>query len=292
MGWLTKKEMDEIAEEYQHLDVGSSTRANHDSSYCAGESNSMIIRRTNYGFNAKCFRCGNSGKRDIHNLSALKNKAAGRTNSSTSTGSVPSRRVESRISEVYSSIESEDGRITQYPREFGIHGKVFLNKYGITEHEVLTYGICYDLQEDSIIFPTFDADGLAGFQERCLLPGYDGPKYLSYFRRQAVQLCAHPSADMAGLVLVEDFISAIKVGRVMLAMPLRTTNMSEVQKRYVLDRGIKSFYVWLDDDNVIVKRQQLALKNYLDKIGRCTVIKTANDPKYYSYSDIISIIYS
>jgi hypothetical protein len=291
MKYLSKKEMSEIADEFSHLTVGQVERTNHNTNYCSGSSNSMIVRRTKDGYNAKCFRCARGGKRNLHNLSTLKSKSAGVENNSTSSGHVPSRRVEQRVSEVLSGIESGSDRYQEQLDGFGIHGKVWLNKYGITEHEVLTYGICYDLEEDSIIFPTFDADGLAGFQERCLRPGYDGPKYLSYFLRPAVQRCATTYADMAGLVLVEDFVSAIKVGRIMQAIPLRTTNLSSIQKRAILDLGVKDFFIWLDDDNMIVKRHQLNLKRELDKIGYAVIIKTGNDPKYYSTSDIICIIY-
>ena len=291
MKYLSKEEMNGIVQEYSHLHEGQSVRVNHTSPDCSGSSNSMVIRRTNDGFTAKCFRCGRSGKRNIHDLSTLKSRKARSIDQSSVSGYVPSRHIKQRLGVVCKSIEQEDGRIVERLADFGIHGKVWLNKYGITPHEVKTYGICYDLEEDSLIFPTFDADGLAGFQERCLRPGYDGPKYLSYFIRTAVQLCAAPEADMAGLVLVEDFVSAIKVGRVMQAMPLRTTNMSTMQKRVVLDINVREYYVWLDNDNSIVKRQQLALKNELDKLGTAYLIKTANDPKVYTTNEIISIIY-
>lgn len=292
MQLLSKKEMDGIVQDYSHLQEGQSVRVNHTSPDCSGSSNSMIIRRTNDGFTAKCFRCTRCGKRSIHDLSTLKSKTNGTTGAPHVSGYVPSRYIEQRLSIVCESIEREDGRIVEQLADFGIHGKVWLNRYGITEEEVLTYGICYDIEEDSIIFPTFDSGGLAGFQERCLRPGYDGPKYLSYFLRPAVQLCASPYADMAGLVLVEDFVSAIKVGRVMLSMPIRSTHLSPIQKRYILDSGRRHFLIWLDDDNMIVKRNQLALKRDLDKVGDADIIKTANDPKTYSDVDIISIIYT
>ncbi|MGD9381104.1 MAG: hypothetical protein PVI03_01540 [Candidatus Thorarchaeota archaeon] len=291
MSRLSREEMNDIWDEYSHLDEGEVARKNHYSAECSGDSNSMIIRRTSDGINAKCFRCNRSGKRTVHNLSTLKSKQANREQQPNRRTSTVAGRIEQRHSRLRKAIESGTGQVAQSYREFGVHGKVWLNRYGITPHEVKTYGICYDLEEDSLIFPTFDADGLAGFQERFMDPTYDGPKYLSYFLRPAVQLCAHPSADMAGLVLVEDFVSAIKVGRVMQAMPLRTTNMSTMQKRAVLDLNVREYYVWLDNDNSIVKRQQLALKNELDKLGTAYLIKTPNDPKCYNTNDIISIIY-
>lgn len=292
MPYLSKKEMDEIVQQHSHLHVGQSDRVNHTSADCSGSSNSMVVRRTNDGWTAKCFRCGNSGKRTVHNLSTLKSKRSSYAERGSDAGYVPSRSIKQRVDEVCSSIESADGRIVERLDDFGIHGQVWLNRYGITEHEVMTYGICYDIEEDRILFPTFDSDGLAGFQERCLRPGYDGPKYISYFLRPTVQLCASPGADMAGLVFVEDFVSAIKVGRVMLTMPVRSTNLSPVQKRAVLDCDWRNFIIWFDDDNSIVKRQQLSLKRELDKIGMATIIKTANDPKTYSESEIISFIYT
>lgn len=291
MPYLSKKEMDEIVQQHSHLQVGQSERVNHTSTDCSGSSNSMVVRRTDDGYTAKCFRCGNSGKRTLHGVSSLKSKIRGSGGETHDGRFCTSRRIEQRLGDVCESISKQDGRIVERLGEFGIHGKVWINKYGITEHEVMTYGICYDLQEDSIIFPTFDADGLAGFQERCLLPGYNGPKYLSYFLRPAVQLCASAGADMAGLVLVEDFVSAVKVGRVMQAMPVRSTNLSPLQKRAILDSDWRNYIVWFDNDNSIVKRNQLALKRELDKIGRAEIIKTGNDPKAYTTNEIISIIY-
>lgn len=292
MSRLSREELTELWEEYSHLDEGQVARKNHYTAECSGESNSMIIRRLPNGINAKCFRCNRGGKWTVHNLSTLKSKQANREQQPNSRSSTVAGRIEQRHSRLRKDIESGNGQIAQSFREFGVHGKVWLSRYGITPHEVKTYGICYDLEEDSLIFPTFDADGLAGFQERFMDPTYDGPKYLSYFRRPAVQLCASPGADMAGLVLVEDFVSAIKVGRVMQAMPLRTTYLSEMQKRAVLDLNVREYYVWLDNDNSIVKRNQLALKNDLDKLGTASIIKTADDPKTYDTHEIISIIYT
>lgn len=290
---LSQREMDDLISMFQEIAVGSSIRTNHESDYCSGDSNSMIVRRDDDGFNVKCFRCGRFGKRGLHGVSALKSKmerAAGKRDSGAYTADSRVARV---FSEVLDGCVQGTGSYSEHLRDFGIHGRVWLNRYGITADEVLKYGITYDHKHDAVLLPVFDAEGCAGFQVRHLHPEYVGPKYLSYFVRQpGAVFCAGPGASMERLVITEDVISAIKVGRVVLATPLRTTQMNDRQLADILDTGVDQFQIWLDDDNTQVKQHQIALKRKLEKLGTCEVIKTANDPKCYSESEIISIVYS
>lgn len=85
------------------------------------------------------------------------------------------------------------------------------------------------------------------------------------------------------IVLVEDFISAIKVSRVLNSMPLWGSSIPTERLR-VLSRTFEKLVIWLDKDK---QHEYPALTNkaslYFDS---CKCIFSSFDPKQYSTEEI------
>jgi hypothetical protein len=118
------------------------------------------------------------------------------------------------------------------------------------------------------------------------MPDDRGPKYVAHL---------HPDVSInmllgAGdtLVIVEDFMSAAKVGDVTACMPLFTTSLNTAQLVRCMD--YKKFVVWLDNDNPIVINSAMKIKRRLEMFGETHVIMDKKDPKHYTVFEIDEIL--
>ena len=270
--WLSKTE---YLEQGQGLSSGQKIRVNHSSSDCQGNSNSLVIERRDDGsISACCFRCGRRGYHS--DKSAIKSKSFG--------GGV--ERDESSAGSKYTL--PGDGRSDT--KEWPIEAVHWLRKYGITDTEILDYGILYSECLRRVVLPVFATDGsLASFQSRRIFEGDPAPKYLTFFNDN----CPFVSNNHFGksLVICEDYLSAIRLGRIMPAMALLGVKLQAHHLEYISQMGYTEFLVFLDDDNMQVKRAQLEIKRTLDKLGTCTIHHSHGiDPKEYSDAELLSIV--
>lgn len=92
-------------------------------------------------------------------------------------------------------------------------------------------------------------------------------------------------AYSSGLVLVEDPVSAIKVSRVMPAMALFGSSMSDTLLKFVLGQyNVERVYIWLDPDK---REAAIAMaKVFHRKAFEAKAILTRDDPKVYSEHEI------
>ena len=270
--YLSKRDFMPIAE---NLSYGQKVRVNHDSDECQGDSNSMIVRVKNDGdISAYCFRCG---KRGYHSNSSLKSKVCG---ADATAGS----RESNGDSFVLKGIEEDT---TLWP----VRARVWVRKYGITDWECMRYGICYSSDLGRVILPQFDSDGLASYSTRRVLEDDTGSKYYSYRCRDVATVCYSGVAKKQHCVIVEDLLSAIKVGRYLPAMPIWSTRIRDIHVNTLIDMGFNKFTVFLDDDNGQVKRDALKNKRILDKIGECDIIHSdGKDPKEFTDNELQEIL--
>ena len=278
MKWLPKEDYLEIG---LGLAEGHQVRINHESSDCDGSSNSLKIERKHDGnISAYCFRCRRRGFHSIApSLESLKSRAAGvRTSESSCT-----TRVELP--------EDCEGNIRKWP----VQARAWIRKGRLTDDEVEHYGLCYDANDSRLIIPAFDADGdLVSFQSRRVHERDTRPKYLTF--RNNSNIHAHLIDDNCicrgrRIAIVEDTISGIRVGRFMPTLVLHGTQIHPYQIKHMMVAGFDEFIVWLDDDNVQVKRAQLDIKRSLDKVGKCLIYHgNGVDPKELSDDEIQKIL--
>ena len=92
------------------------------------------------------------------------------------------------------------------------------------------------------------------------------------------------------IVIVEDIISAIKVGRQEQALALMSTSITQRMKLVLSKYGM--FYIWLDMDNDQVINNAIKLLKTLGIFGTTKLLYTPNDPKEYDDTTIAGFLYA
>lgn len=264
------------------LDAGETTRVNHDTDDCYGDSNSLLIERKDDGtISAKCFRCGKYGRYSKDVLRRTRSEG-------TAEGASPSRKSVGGVRGKHWTIPTD---ATHILADWPIKAYHWIKQYGITEDEIQANQIAYSERLGRVILPVFDAEGIAFFQTRKIHDSDTKPKYLTYRNRNAFKIILHyPITSSNVIVLTEDLLSAIKCARVLDSSPLFGTDISDLHLAYLVS-AYDEFIIFLDDDNGIVKKKQRVLKNRLEQFGKVTLIRGHDkDPKEYSEADLEGIL--
>lgn len=173
----------------------------------------------------------------------------------------------------------------------GYTGGEWLASYDITKDEVLKDGIMWSPSCQAIIFPFYESVKgtevkLIGWQARNFVQGR--PKYLT--RGKTDTICWYHGLTYAkdhGIILVEDCISAIKVGRQACTVPLLGSSLSQKKQLDLYQKSEKLIF-WLDYDKVDAAYKYAnvcALAGYETR-----VIVTKDDPKDYDDNEIKAIL--
>jgi hypothetical protein len=266
-----------LKDEYEYLDPGQKVRVNHDND-CDGQSSSLIVEKKDDGsISAYCFRCGRSGY--YGNRSALKIKQAREASQVTERDSNP------HVAKRYPGGSTV---LTDWPPK----ARAWIGKSGITAAEIEKYGIAYNDDIGRVVIPWCDDDGnVLSWQTRRVHDWDDKPKYLTYWRDRVPVVLDASGGKGRSIVLVEDFLSGIRVSRYSPVMVLQGVKLMPDNLSYIMQFGYNDFLVWLDDDNMQVKMAQLTLKRNLDKIGKCLIYHANGvDPKESTDEEIKSIL--
>lgn len=259
------------AEETQYVELLGSQefiRINHTTSYCSGSSKSLVIKRKEDGtISINCFRCGGWA---VYNGSVRK---------------VSRVKTDTGLTHRNISLPFD---ISHNFKDWSPKAYSWISRYGITEAEVKYHRIGYSEGLRRIVFPVFDHDGLAMMQTRKIYEEDPKPKYLTYRKRECTKIIRRES-DI--LCLTEDYLSAIKCGRLIDSMPVFTTKLTTFQLSRIV--GLyKKFIIWFDDDNPIVKKNQIEVLNRLKQFGECRLITGLRQPKETSDEHIKSTLKS
>lgn len=263
-------------EQYVPSGNGDFVRVNHESPECSGDSKSMKVWRTEDGdARASCYRCGGYGYRASNpREAAQRRKDRARSNQDGGDWSDESSNKVQLPTDSSSDVRTWSGGAQRLVRQ-----------YGITDREVREYDIRYCKRTDSIYLPVYRDGGLVGFQIRCLDATQNKPKYVSIVKKgqwNEHYFVPHFPTDADVLVVVEDMLSAIKVGRQYPAIALLGTELKSMS--FLLK--YPKYLIWLDNDNTIVKVKQAKIKARLDLFGECVILKTPLDPKAYTDEEI------
>ena len=167
------------------------------------------------------------------------------------------------------------------PQVASTPGGTWLAQYGITALEIQRYRMLWSPSRQQLIFPLYNKNGdLVAYQGRNFKPDSKG-KYFSQGKiHDLLYFCGKKSSP---IILVEDLLSAIKIGRLGVAMPLFGSEASTALLMRLKDH-CQAIIVWLDSDkwinsHDIVKRSQ--------SIGLPAMSVFTNlDPKEYSTEKI------
>jgi hypothetical protein len=169
----------------------------------------------------------------------------------------------------------------------------WIAKYGITEAERFRFKIGWSDLYESLILPSFDLSGNLVVCQRRYFGMGEFPKYHTKGRPESVIWTVRPSIADARpdprdtyngtIVIVEDVISAIKIGRRWEAMPLWGANLSD-NKLVQIAKRWETIVLWLDFNKTAeaVKFRQKAAPYF----NGAYVVSTEKDPKEYNEQQI------
>jgi len=164
----------------------------------------------------------------------------------------------------------------------------WIRKYGITDGEIQFYGICWNSATESLVFPMKDEGVIKLTSERYFGSNPQHPKYRTYGHKVKLHTFIVSPHHNGHLVLVEDAVSAIKVGRQASTLPLLGATVPAGVHRWASGR-FKSVRVWLDMDKA--SRSIVEASKLSQYIPDSRSILTDLDPKEYSDAQIKEILF-
>jgi len=173
------------------------------------------------------------------------------------------------------------------------HGLLWFLKAGISTHTAKVYGIGYSEKMDRVVVPVYTDGELLAVQARALNKG-QVPKYLNskspagdaLFQSRSSQRLPDLSQYTDVLVLTEDALSAIRVGRVIDAWALLGTSISTGQVARIIRHGYNTVVVWLDND-AAGRSGRIKVVSKLMAAGlNVRWISAEHDPKEYTNKEI------
>lgn len=266
---LPKIEEDRIKNAYDDLDIGVTVRLQHNTDYCSGSGKPLGVTKNESGnLLYGCFRCGRAGN--------IRLVAFPRFQKATGEGEHTGNSYRHRV--VIPGDSEVDGK------NWSPHAKLWIGKSRVKWDEVQNYGIVFSPKWGKVIIPTYHNGDLVGYQRRSV-DGSD-PKYSTVTKNSNAMIWeSQRFPDDKSVVIVEDVLSAIVVGRQMNTVALQGVNITSTLFS-VLSKYTK-FYIWLDNDNVKVKLQQQKLSSRLSLLGKVKIIKTNKDPKYLTDQEVM-----
>jgi len=170
----------------------------------------------------------------------------------------------------------------EIPRE----GLLWLFMSGIGEELIYEYNIGWSEKMGRVVIPIYDGDNLIGVQCRAVFTG-QVPKYMNRKGNSKGVFWAN-TASYSKVVITEDILSAIKVGRLYGACStLGTVLHDSIIAKYLLDKEV---IVWYDGDEAGRKGSAKAMKA-LNMMGvDCREVLTDKDPKEYNIKEARDII--
>jgi hypothetical protein len=225
--------------ELTHLSDGEQTHINHPQCPAgADRKRRLYIKRDGAVLLGKCHHCGQGGSWCLGRQSYIRR-----------------RKTHKSVQKLYLPRD-----FTTDPAECHVLANVWFNKYGITDEEREHYNLGWSEQWKRAILPIWQGGQLIAYQARRLLPGDEGPKYMT----RRLESAGRPfftggwGEDLGfdTMVIVEDILSAIKVGRYVTTTAILTGAMSQEIVAGVLRYKPKRVVVWLDDDNPAIRQSQ------------------------------------
>lgn len=253
-----------IPEEYfRNTEINMPVRYRHPGCTDPSKDKALVVTRTHSGWKWFCHRCRMGGVKPIDSLS-------------------PSRLVKFTNDQKVKVFEKVDE--VRLPRDFTEkippEGLAWLYSYGITDEEISQYSIGYSKLLSRVILPTYMYGELVFWIGRLIgEPSKTNPKYSSVaVSRKDIYFTAE-NRFSRDVVIVEDNLSAIKVGRIATAIALISVHVPDGLV-FHLARHYARIVLWLDPDKH--KKMIRLCRRYQANGINVIFIASRQDPKYYS----------
>lgn len=161
----------------------------------------------------------------------------------------------------------------------------WLNSYNLTTDEISKF--LWTEKYERLIYPVFDLSGNLVMTSGRKFPS-DSEKHSKYRSEGEVLKVYHfIGKPSAGIILTEDVVSAIKVGRQYYAMPIWGAQIP-LERIRTLATMFSELWIWLDPDKAKYSLKVRAeAAPYFDLVRS---IITTKDPKCYSDEEIKEIL--
>lgn len=299
MSDLSKSEILELIDGLQHeLSIGEQTHVHH----CKpGKGNDKLyIKRVENGYILFCHHCGERGYASNRTLATGPFKGISSYKSPAITGQYASSAYSSGgngSSEVCAG--KDTGQVTRvsYPTDArnqvrlwtSNEAKIWILQYGLSMDDINAAGVCWSDKFSSILFPRYLDGNMVAFQAR-RFPNEGGPKYVTYGDSASLYDALRGSTGRDTLVLVEDYLSGLKVSQVAPAFVLNGTGLKDAQLTYLL-KDYSKFVIMLDNDNWQVKTSQFKLLKRVSTFAKkASIVEVTKDPKEYELAELKTLL--
>lgn len=263
--------------EFEHLAPATpgTVRANHSGGHCSGTSDSLLITRKEDGdISAYCFRCCRSGF----------------------VGAKRHYRPPTLPTAVDASDGERDAKGKLLPRdtskvwdEFPRGVRRWLNEARLDKADCTKWGMCWSESAQSLFIPVKRKGEFAGWVVRGF--GDDASRYRTWTDERD-RFYGHVESPAPGgtVVLVEDVLSGIRVGKLADCIVLCGTNIRPAAIGALIEGGYTEAVVFLDGDNSMVRQAARKIAKRLPFL-RTRIVETGKDPKHHSDEELVSLIY-
>jgi len=245
----------------QKLKCGQKRRVKH-----CKDDNSMLVNHDLKGYSCHCFRCGFHGfiPHGVQSIADIK-----------------------RREDEYRSQDFSKGLVlpSDYTLDIPTSAMTWFLKSGISAELAREHLIGYSESMERVVLPVYAGSELVAVQMRATRDGLK-PKYLNPFGPKvsnAVFWAGKPKNRVG--VVVEDMLSAIKIGQYIYSASILGTNMTDARASQIA-RELDHALIWLDNDKAGIDGWRKAATP-LSMMGvYCTRVRSERDPKTYTRSEI------
>ena len=167
-------------------------------------------------------------------------------------------------------------------------GVVWLTKGGLHYEDYSAFNFGYSARLGRVIMPVYRGDSLVAVQARAIINGVR-PKYLGQVGPGRRPTFRDERQNSSTLVLTEDILSAVRVGKVTPAWSLLGTNLMPSVVADIANSKYKEVKIWMDADQAGVDARRKMLTQLQDVGVPTSLILTSKDPKHHELSVIKSL---
>jgi len=202
--------------------------------------------------------------------------------------------LEDRLKNVISQRQASThniGNALNFPSDYSTtlphHAETWIRGFGITKSEIIQHNIGYSPSLEQLIFPVFDEmKHITMWQGRNMKYGSQ-IKYQTHGPASTTMYLAGINDNKRNtLIVTEDLLSAIKVGRIYQTMPLWGSSLSLGMAKGLAKR-FASLGIWLDRDKT---REAVETSLRVSQFLPTYVITSEFDPKQYSTMVIAEMV--
>jgi DNA primase/predicted RNA-binding Zn-ribbon protein involved in translation (DUF1610 family) len=180
-----------------------------------------------------------------------------------------------------------------FTTDMPLEGRLWLYKAGITEERWRECGFGYSERQKRVVMPIYDRTGALIWYQSRALHKQQQPKYLqpsgskggSVFKQ--VYRESDCGRDNKAVILVEDILSAIRIGVLFNVVCILGTKLADEQSESL--REYSTVITWLDSDRA-GRKGAANIRKTLGLIKQVGNIVTEKDPKFLPNAEITRVV--